>query len=124
MPRDPFTVTELDGPRFELAMQLLRQGQRVRFVDLDLRVYEREVLVVAVQSTWRSENVTAESARADLLNAEKQLRVLLDGSPVLRSALPSEVRFELEDDYGMGSVLVCTLQQGQLRWAPGFPTRR
>ncbi len=67
-------------------MQLLRQGQRVRFVDLDLRVYEREVLVVAVQSTWTSENVTAESARADLLNAEKQLRVLLDGSPVLRSA--------------------------------------
>jgi hypothetical protein len=122
MPRHAFAVTELDGPRFELAMELLRQGERVRFVDLDLRVCE--VLVVAVQSTWRSENVTVESASADLFNAEKQLRVLLDGSPVLRSAVPSELRFELEDDYGMGSVLICTLRQGQLHWARRFPNRR
>jgi hypothetical protein len=79
-------------------------------------------LVICVQSTWRAEHTTEATAREDLQRAEKLFKQVSQAAPeLLDLATQAGLRIELEDDYGMGALLLCTLEGNQLHWASGFP---
>jgi hypothetical protein len=122
MPRGEFQVDTIGGPRWELALSLLEEGKAVTLCGLTVQLTSNSPLVIRVQSTWRPEETTQTSAREDLRRAEAAFKQLSQVTPQLQALVASSrLRFELEYDYGMGALLLCTLEGDRLHWAPGFP---
>jgi hypothetical protein len=75
-----------------------------------------------VDSSWASPAITAETVRTDLAEGQQVFEELSARSQAFRSAVQSrKVYYELIEDYGTGSILICSLTETELTWAPGFP---
>lgn len=110
------------GTRFDLAMERFLSGDTIAFRDIALRIEADGSVHCIVESSWRAENVTLASASDDLAAGDAHLHYLMEASPVFRDAVCGRpVAVDLVEDYGMGSVLICTKRDGRLDWAPGFP---
>jgi hypothetical protein len=118
--RDLFRLDEPGGERWELALDLLGQGTAIVISDVGISLDERSLLRVFVNSSWQLENLTKQSAEEDLARARRVVARLLAADPRFAD-LAADRRhvYELQQDYGNGSVLLCTLRDGELHWAPG-----
>jgi hypothetical protein len=68
-------------------------------------------------------NVTAETAAADFELGRSALHELLASAASFASAVEgSPIRYELIDDYGNGSLLLCALEGSRLTWSAGLPS--
>ena len=109
-----FEVQEPAGERWDLALQLLREGQSVTWQHVCLRPEPERLLVEAV-SSWQS-GVTEKRARDDLIRARDLFTGLLARDDNLREIVGSRaIRYELVIDYGNGSVLAATLVGDDVR---------
>ena len=116
------SVDETAGQRWELALDLLRQGETVIFRGVDLTLRQR-VLVVLAQITWRT-RPSAALAREDIARAECVVGGLLDESPEFRALVGQRsIEYHAVDDPGMGPVSLGELVDGMFTWR-GMPTGR
>ncbi len=122
--RGAFTVHTVVGSRFELAIELLVSGRSFEFHDVSFRIERDGTLLCTVDSSWGIDNVTLETATRDLEEGRAALDYLVVAAPAFAAAVHGRpVRFELIDDYGSGSVLICTRVSDKLAWAPGLPKK-
>lgn len=123
--RGAFTVDGVEGPRFELALDRLRAGHAFEFQDVAFQIGADGALTCVVDSSWDSDNVTASTATADLEGAVPALAHLVEFSPSFAAIVGSKpVRWELVEDDGMGSVLICTKIGESARVGPRVSPRR
>ena len=115
-------VTELHGSRFELALELFRANQPFTFRGVGVGLTSDGALEVRVQSSWRIENSTEETALNDLERANILIDALIEESASFAAAVKGRNRrLVVIDDYGMGAVELCRLVDGSLIWAKGMP---
>jgi hypothetical protein len=118
-------ITDATPDRMKAAIELFLQG--VDSIELDrvcIAIWRDGHLEISVQSEWLPENVTEQTARADLAHARQVFDYVADLSPEFRRRIASMPRrYCVMDDYGMGSVALCYLEGGRLVWSPGFTVR-
>lgn len=115
-------VLEPHGPRFELALDRLRDGNAFSFDGVSFWLALDGYLEVSVESSWRIENTTEQTALADLQRAVNLVNDLVaKSSPFAAVTKAYPQRFILINDYGMGSVELCRLVNGKIVWAKGMP---
>ncbi len=115
-------ITEPHGSRFEVALERLRDGHAFTFRGVGFWLAPDGSLKVRVQSSWRLENATGQTALSDLDRAKNLLDALIKESPSFASLVKERARrFILIDDYGMGAVELCRSVDGELIWAKGMP---
>lgn len=113
MRRGALWVDEPEGPRWELGLELLADGENVVCMGLGLTLASESLpgprqteplLTVRVQ-TNRADSLTAEHALAELENAEAGLNEIRRRSAAFSALVANrQTLFELIDDYGMGAV--------------------
>ena len=97
-------------------------GESFEFREVAFRMAADGVVHCIVESSWQSENVTPATANRDLDEGEAALRHLMDQSSDFKAAVSgSPTCYELVEDYGMGSILICSRRDGIVEWAHGFP---
>jgi hypothetical protein len=116
-------IDEPEGQRWELALERLRRGEPVLFGNVASVQVEPDAIKVAAFSRWQSENVTAARAREDLVEAARLIDRLSTSDVRFKEIVRGrKAEYELVDDYGKGSVLICRQDRGgRLEWAAGFP---
>jgi hypothetical protein len=75
--RGVFALDEPSGPRWELALDLLRRGEAFSLGAVTFRRISEEVIEAAVASTWQPQNVTEPRARDDLEAVQGRTEALL-----------------------------------------------
>jgi hypothetical protein len=117
-----FVVEALAGPRYELALELFRSGRSFDFREVPLSIGEGGACLCIIDSSWGSKSTTTATATTDFEEAEATLRCILESSQEFALAVQGRpVRYELVDDYGDGSILLCSKAAGVVTWAYGFP---
>jgi hypothetical protein len=120
--RNAFVVDDASGPRFELALELFLSGGSFEFRDVAFRVESDNAVHCIVDSSWELANVTQASAAEDLDFGASVLADLLGQSPVFASVVEGRpIHFDLIEDYGNGSILICTRTDETITWTHGFP---
>ncbi len=122
--RDRLHADRTHGERFDLAMDRLRSGDGFVCGGVAFRI-EAASLVVEVASSWELQLMTEERARADLDTAVAREKWLRGSSRQFADAvrgLPK--KFQLIWDYHTGSLLICELDKGAIRWNHGLDQKR
>jgi hypothetical protein len=115
-------VDAVIGPRFDLAMERFRSGKAFEFREVAFRIDRSGVVFCVVESSWQAENITPATATRDLDEAETVFRFLARESPEFKAAVGDRpLAYELVEDYGMGTILICSRRDGLLEWSHGFP---
>ena len=118
-------VLEPQGPRFELALERLRDGDAFSFDGVSFWLAQDGCLEVSVVSSWRIENTTEQTALVDVKRAMKLVGDLVAKSSSFAAiAKAHPQRFTLIHDYGTGSVELCRLVDGAIIWAKGISDPR
>jgi hypothetical protein len=66
-------LIELAGPRFQLAIERFAEGHSFTYAGIGFSLTSAGTLECTVPSSWSIENVTEETAEADLRRAEQVL---------------------------------------------------
>lgn len=120
--RPGFSVDDATGARFGLAVERFMHGDSFEFRGVAFRMDTDGGVHCSVQSSWDTAEVTAATASKDLDEGVAARRDLSDVSSAFKVAIANApICYELFEDYGMGSTLICSWREGVLEWAPGFP---
>jgi hypothetical protein len=116
-------VDDPEGPRFEMALDLLRESGWMSFRDLYISTREGR-LDVRLESSWAPDQTDQERAVRDITRARQNIHALRQTSPRFASlthGLPQ--RFALFYGYGMGEVEICEDIDGEIHWLWSNSTR-
>jgi hypothetical protein len=120
--KNAFVIESPVGPRFELALERFGQGHSFEFHEVAFRRGPDGVVHAQIESSWGADYVTQETALLDFAEAERVLEELAEAAPAFREAVATQpIEYELCEDYGMGSIRVCSRRNGVLDWGTGFP---
>lgn len=120
--RPGFSVDAAAGSRFDLAMERFRSGEAFEFREVAFCIDRGGVVHCTVESSREAENVTLATAIGDLHEGEAAFRFLMGESPEFKLVVCERpLSYDLIEDCGMGSVLICSRRAGVLEWAHGFP---
>ncbi len=115
-------VIEPNGLRFEVALELFKDGQAFSFHGVSFYLAPEGYVAASIPTTWYLENTTEQTALNDLKAAENTLEDLIAESPKFASIVKDlPRRYILVHNYGMGAIELCRLAEGKLIWAKGFP---
>lgn len=119
--KDDLRITETSGPRFDLAMERLREGHSFVFGRVVFCFRSDCCLECAVQSSWQVENLTDDRARHDLAHAIDVFSHIKASSNDFAALVAEEPAvYSVIEDYGMGCVELCRIEGDQLRWTKGI----
>ena len=111
-----FRIEEPSGPRWELALDLLRRGEAFSLGRMTFWPLADNAIEVHVASAWQHQNVTEASARRDLETARKQLDALVAEDGAFREAIGwSRIDYVLVEGYERG-VAICRLVGNDIEW--------
>src|SRR5262245_28122951 len=120
--RDAFVVEAISGKRFNVALERFLAGRPFEFREVSFAMAPDGTVVVAVDTSWSLSNVTVETATTDFELGQSALRELVSSSGTFASAVHGHpIRYELIEDNGNGSILLCALQDGIMTWAARMP---
>lgn len=115
-------VFEPSGSRFDLALEDFRNGRAFTFRDVKMWLAPDGSLGASINSSWRIENTTEQTALTDLQIAKDTISDLAAKSSAFAALVMDRPQyFILTHDYGMGSVELCRLVDGKMGWANGMP---
>lgn len=111
-------VDELDSNRFEVALELFKEGQSFEFSGVDFYPdKENKRLEVRIFTSWELGNLTEQIALSEIENGQKVLNYLLEQSQRFSETIQNyQPRFSLIHTYGMGDVEICYLENKKLVW--------
>ncbi len=116
------SVDATTGSRFDLAMERFRSGNSFEFGGVAFSIDQGGVVRCIVETSWEADKVTAGTANCDLDEGEAAFRFLMNESTQFRAAVTGRpISYELAEDYGMGSISICSRRDGILEWSHGFP---
>jgi hypothetical protein len=78
-------ITEVNGSRFDLALERFKAGYPFNFRGIAFRITSDNSLEISIQSSWRMENTTKETALEDFKTANNITDSLLKESPSFAS---------------------------------------
>lgn len=109
-------VERPEGARWDLALQLLKDGATVVVAGVALRVSNHDLHAI-VTSAWADPSlVTDETAGQELSRGSQLVQSLLRTDPQFAAVVADrEIKLELVADYETGSLLVACLENGALR---------
>lgn len=114
-------ITETTGKRFELAMELLGEGNSVTFEDVSFRIISPTTLLIQLESSWQLDRITHESAIKDIESAHSTMKYLCNESSRFNELVSGkEIETVLFLGYGMGEVEICTEKDSNIEWAKGI----
>ena len=115
-------VTELNSQRFEVALELRRDGSSFAFEGVSFWIAADDSLHVNIDSSWQFENITEQSALNDLERAKSVLAHIVRESPGFANIVDGrQQHFHLGYDAGKSGVELARLIDGKLVWAKGAP---
>jgi hypothetical protein len=115
---------QLNQKRLDVHIDRLRAGAEIRFGTLGFYLSPQGLLEIRKNSSWRIENITAQTASADFREAMQEADDLLSRFSALSEiAASSTCQYVLVHDYGSGVVEICRLMADQIHWAKGFRLR-
>jgi hypothetical protein len=115
-------VIEPNTPRFDSGLELLQEGKPVIFDGVSFWIASDGSLQVSVNTSWRIENTTEQTALNDLERAKHVLAHLASESSAYREIIGGRLqRFSLVYDCGKSGVELAQLVDGKLVWAKGAP---
>jgi hypothetical protein len=125
---DALRVDVVDGPNWQVALDLLREGHVIVYqgVGLTLADYSQPgrvkldpvtPLTARIATQWQLKNLTKPRALADLTRGQAIVEDLIANSPDVRQLVDKRgLRYELVDDYDTGSILLATVTSGVIEW--------
>lgn len=115
-------VSEPNTQRFEVALELLREGSSFTFDGVSFSIAPDGSLHVNVDSSWHIENITEQTALNDLERAKKVLAYLVRESSAFASMVEGrQQQFHFGYDAGKSGVELARLVDSKLVWAKGAP---
>jgi hypothetical protein len=110
-------VYEVNTQRFEVALELLREGDILTFDAVDFRLSADEILSVNVNSSWWIENTNEERALSDLKRAKDVLAYVAQESPEFARIIKNRKQeFTLSYFDGRDGVLLGRFVDGKILW--------
>ena len=118
--KDDLHIDELLGPRYELALDLLREGKPFYYLGLRFEVQSDGELECGVQTTSNRDSLTEEQACHDFERAKAIVQRMLSEAAGFADAVKSRrIEYCLIDDYAIGIVTLCRLDEDELHWCHG-----
>ena len=115
-------VSETNTQRFDVALELLREGRSFTFDGVSFWIAPDGSLQVSIDTSWRIENTTEQTALSDLERAKNVLAQLVRESVAFKSITEGRPQeFSLGYDCGKSGVELARLVEGKLVWAKGAP---
>ncbi len=103
-------------------MELLEKGNSITFEGVSFRIFSPTKLLVHVESSWKPDRITEETARKDLDSAHSTMGYLCKESSRFSSLVSGkETETILFIGYGMGEAEICTKKGSIIEWGNGFP---
>ena len=113
-------VSEINTRRFDVALELLREGNAFTFDGVGFWIAPEGSLLVSAYSSWNISNITEQSALSDLERAKNVFAYLVRESPAFASIVKNCPQdFSLVYDCGKSGVEVARLVDSKLMWAKG-----
>jgi hypothetical protein len=116
---------EVSGPitqRFEIALERLSEGESFTFDGVSFWIPPDGSLQVSVDTSWRPQNTTEQTALRDLERATNVLTHLAHESSAFKKLIEGRRQdFSLNYDAGKSGVELARLVDGKLVWAKGAP---
>jgi|KBSSwiStaDraftv2_1062776.scaffolds.fasta_scaffold786666_2 hypothetical protein len=113
-------VSELNTPKFNIALELMHDGKSLAFDGIDFWIDPSGVLRVSVNSSWQIANITDETALNDLERANNVLSYLnRESSEFAQLTRDHPPSFCLSSDYGTGVIELARIVDGKLVWGKG-----
>ena len=118
-------VTEVGTQRFDVALELMLEGQALLFNEIYFSIRGSSELSVAVCSSKDRPNITQDSASADIERGIHTLDYLRSNSGSFAAiAKDREPKFSLCLDYGTGAVELARLVDNAIVWNTRRPNNR
>ena len=115
-------VSEPNTQRFEIALERLSEGESFTFDGVSFWMPPDGSLQVSVDTSWRIENTTEQTALVDLERAKNVLTHLAHESAAFKKLIEGRRQdFSLGYDAGKSGVELARLIDGKLVWAKGAP---
>jgi hypothetical protein len=115
--RGTFDVDEGIGPRWELALELLRHGEPFALGNVTFNRIADDAIEAAVAVSLALRERDRRASPADLEPARDQTEALLTNDAARRAVVgESRIDYVLVDDYDVGSVAVCRLIGHSIEW--------
>lgn len=112
-------VEEDSGPRFDAALDLFAEGEPLLFNQVSFQL-EGGVLRCAALSSYQAANASPVSVQKDYARAVETLEHLRRSSARFRELTEGrEIAWQVDDDYGMGSIEIARVEDGRVIWARG-----
>src|SRR6187399_3242530 len=111
-------VTEFSGSRFSTALELMSEGRTMAYENILFFLNKnREIVDVSVVTQWQVSNLSDSRALEEIERAVAVFESLVESSSAFRSTIDGcKPRYSLIDDYGMGCIELCHLDNGRLVW--------
>ncbi|MGI8654933.1 MAG: hypothetical protein ACR2LC_06915 [Pyrinomonadaceae bacterium] len=115
-------VSEPNTQRFDVALELLREGSSFTFDGVSFWIAPDGLLHVNVDSSWRIENITEQTALNDLERAKDVFAYLVRKSPSFARIVEGcHQQYHFGYDAGKSGVELARLVDGKLDWVKGTP---
>ena len=113
-------ITQLNGTRFELALEQFLSGKPLNYQNVSYRLGTDNSLSIVVNSSWHAENITEVRARSDIEEGSRITDYLISASRQFEQIVTNRERqYVLIKDYGKGGVLICRMIGGTIEWPEG-----
>lgn len=111
-------IYELEGKRFEIALQLLQEGEYILYENIGIKLIDnKQVNFIIPSSCWQLENITKNNALDDLENAKTKIKNMLSNSKELSDLLSNkEFVYLLNYDTGKAGIEICEERNEKIKW--------
>jgi hypothetical protein len=122
---DALRIDVVDGPNWQAALELLRDGHVIVYQGVGLELTDvsepsrvtLNPLTARIATQWELGNLTKSRALADLSRGQAIVQALIADNSYIRQLVDDRgLRYELVDDYDTGAILLATLTSGVIEW--------
>lgn len=116
-------VHEVCTQRFNVALELMREGQTLTFDNVHFCLGDNRVLKVYVDASKVIDEITKDSASQDIERAIAMMNHLKENSSEFKQLIEGYApRFIYCSNYGTGSVELARLVGDKIVWSHGLPS--
>jgi len=114
-------VSEINNRRFDVALELLQEGNAFTFDGIGFWISPEGSLLVSAYSGWDISNITEQNALSDLERAKNVFTYLITKSSAFAKIVKDcPLNFSLVYDCGKSGVKVARLINDKLVWTKGM----
>jgi hypothetical protein len=112
----------METGRIKTAVEFLKDGQSFNVGDLRLEIERNTITVTGWSQYSNIENLNKNQALKELDEIKTLFKRMIDTSPELRTFIvDKKIEYNLYfDDYGKGSITICSEKDGALKWKMEF----